>query len=49
MDTQNHQCTRPRRRLRRKLGLHPQQDPLVLRNRLLQPVGVKPIPLMLRR
>jgi hypothetical protein len=41
MATQNHQRTRPCRRLRRKLGLHPQQDHLVLRNRLLQPVGVK--------
>ena len=49
MDTQDHQRTRPRRRLRLKLGLHPQQGPLVLRNRLLQPVGVKLIHLMLRR
>lgn len=48
MDTQNPQRTRPCRRLRLKLGLHPQQDPLVLRNRLLQPVGLKPIRLMLR-
>jgi len=43
MATQNRQRIRRCRRLRRKLGLHRQQDPLVLRNRLLQPVGVKSI------
>jgi len=49
MATQNRQRIRPCRRLRHKLVLHPQQGPLVLRNRLPQPVGSKPLHRMLRR
>lgn len=46
MATRNHLHTCPCRRLRHKLGLHLQPDPLVPRNRLLQPVGIHLRPML---
>lgn len=47
MATRNHPRTYPCRRLQHKLGLHLQPDPLVPRNRLLQPVGVNLHPMLI--